>query len=62
LQVIVERCAGFEEAALAELGPGAQLEVTQVIGRGFSPLLDSYNGLTHALEVWQAGGRGAQGM
>ncbi|GLC44271.1 hypothetical protein PLESTF_000338200 [Pleodorina starrii] len=50
IEVVVERCAGPEEAALADLGPGAQLEVTQVIGRGFSPLLDSYNGLTHALE------------
>ncbi|GIL87393.1 hypothetical protein Vretimale_1684 [Volvox reticuliferus] len=50
IEVVVERTAGPEEAALADLGPGAQVEVTQVIGRGFSPLLDSYNGLTHALE------------
>ncbi|EFJ41106.1 hypothetical protein VOLCADRAFT_107842 [Volvox carteri f. nagariensis] len=50
IEVVVERSWGSEEVALADLGPGAQVEVTQVIGRGFSPLLDSYNGLTHALE------------
>ncbi|GFR40372.1 hypothetical protein Agub_g920 [Astrephomene gubernaculifera] len=51
IEIVVERGSGDpEEAQLAELGPGTQLEVTQVIGRGFCSLLDSYNGVTHALE------------
>ncbi|KAG2429604.1 hypothetical protein HXX76_010837 [Chlamydomonas incerta] len=50
IEIVVERTAGPADAALADMGPGAQLEVTQVIGRGFCSLLDSYNGLTHAME------------
>ncbi|KAG2438333.1 hypothetical protein HYH02_011029 [Chlamydomonas schloesseri] len=50
IEIVVERTAGPADAALADMGPGAQLEVTQVIGRGFCSLLDSYNGLVHAME------------
>ncbi|KAG2488488.1 hypothetical protein HYH03_012992 [Edaphochlamys debaryana] len=50
IEVVVERHGSSDDSVLAELGPGSQLEVTQVIGRGFCSLLDSYNGLTHALE------------
>jgi len=46
IEIAVERAA---EPALAALPPGAQVEVTQVAGRGFAPLLSSYT-VAQALE------------
>jgi hypothetical protein len=38
------------EARLAELGPGDELEVSGVVGRGFASMFSSYAGLLTALE------------
>lgn len=50
VEVVVDRRAGGDEAALADLAPGAAVEVSQVVGRGFASLFNSYSGLPASLE------------
>ena len=38
------------ESQLAEMGPGAVLEVSNVLGRGYASLFNSYVGLLSAME------------
>jgi hypothetical protein len=47
------------EPALAGLAPGAEVEVSQVVGRGFCSLLNSYEGLPAAMEVRGGAGCGS---
>lgn len=50
IEIVVEKDGIEDDSVLAELGPGSVLEVTQVIGRGFSSLFNSYIALPTALE------------
>lgn len=49
IEVVVDRHDG-EDERLAELGPGSLVEVSQVVGRGFASLFNSYVGLLSAME------------
>jgi hypothetical protein len=50
VEILVSREGGEDEAALAELAPGARFHVSEVIGRGFSSLFNSIVGLQSSLE------------
>ncbi|KAG7667718.1 hypothetical protein NADE_002642 [Nannochloris sp. 'desiccata'] len=50
VEILVSRHGGEDEAALAELAPGARFHVSEVIGRGFSSLFNSIVGLQSCLE------------
>lgn len=50
VEILVSRHGGEDEAALAELAPGARFHVSEVIGRGFSSLFNSIVGLQSSLE------------
>ncbi len=50
VEILVSRQGGEDEAALAELAPGARFHVSEVIGRGFSSLFNSIVGLQSSLE------------
>lgn len=50
IEVVVDKNGPEDDAALAAMGPGSVIEVSQVIGRGFSSLLNSYVNLPTALE------------
>ncbi|KAF5841870.1 hypothetical protein DUNSADRAFT_10576 [Dunaliella salina] len=65
IEVVAERAVGEDDEALSNLGPGAELEVSQVIGRGFSSVLGSGMGILGALESGQpllVIGMGLRGM
>lgn len=40
-----------QDPTISQLAPGAEVEVSQVVGRGFCSLLNSYEGLLTAMEV-----------
>jgi hypothetical protein len=40
-----------QDPTISQLAPGAEVEVSQVVGRGFCSLLNSYEGLLAAMEV-----------
>lgn len=50
IEVVVDKAVGGEQAALADLAPGSTVEVSQVVGRGFASLFNSYSGLPSSLE------------
>lgn len=50
IEIIADREGGEDDARLAELGPGAQIEVSQVVGRGFSSLFNTIVSVMSALE------------
>eukprot|EP00891_Asterochloris_glomerata_P008262 jgi/Astpho2/8262/fgenesh1_pg.00122_%23_34_t len=50
LELLVAADGEESEAHLAQLGPGAPLAISQVLGRGFASLFNSYVGLLSALE------------
>ncbi|DBB01404.1 TPA: hypothetical protein ACH3X1_000070 [Trebouxia sp. C0004] len=65
IEVLVDRHGGADEAALADLGPGGLLAVSQVVGRGYASLFNSYVGLLSAAEESRPLlliGMGARGM
>jgi hypothetical protein len=47
---VVDKAVGGEQAMLADLTPGSAVEVSQVVGRGFASLFNSYSGLPSSLE------------
>eukprot|EP00879_Flechtneria_rotunda_P026022 GHRR01027696.1.p1 GENE.GHRR01027696.1~~GHRR01027696.1.p1 ORF type:complete len:252 (+),score=27.77 GHRR01027696.1:140-895(+) len=51
IEVVVDRGCGGDQAQLADLKPGDTVEVSQVVGRGFASLFNSYSGLPSSLEV-----------
>ncbi|KAK9839211.1 hypothetical protein WJX81_001667 [Elliptochloris bilobata] len=50
IEVLVDRSGCADDRQLAQLGPGALLDVSNVIGRGYASLFNSYVGLLSALE------------
>ncbi|DBA66220.1 TPA: hypothetical protein ACH3X2_002595 [Trebouxia sp. C0005] len=65
IEVLVDRNGGADEVALADLGPGGLLAVSQVVGRGYASLFNSYVGLLSAAEDSRPLlliGMGARGM
>eukprot|EP00877_Chromochloris_zofingiensis_P009122 jgi/Chrzof1/4463/Cz14g14060.t1 len=50
IEVVVDKHSEGTEQRLAELAPGSVIEASQVIGRGFASLFNSYVGLPSALE------------
>eukprot|EP00798_Chlamydomonas_sp_ICE-L_P031293 gene31293-6441_t len=51
IEIVVDKESAVKnEAALAELGPGSLVEVSQVVGRGFASLFNSYVSVMSALE------------
>ncbi len=39
------------DPTISQLAPGAEVEVSQVVGRGFCSLLNSYEGMLTTMEV-----------
>ncbi|KAL3136385.1 hypothetical protein ABBQ38_005642 [Trebouxia sp. C0009 RCD-2024] len=65
IEVLVDKNGCADEATLAELGPGSLLSVSQVAGRGYASLFNSYVGLLSAAEDSRPLlliGMGARGM
>ena len=50
MQVLVDRDGDEQDQEMALLGPGKLLQVSNVVGRGFSSLFNSYVGLMSAME------------
>ncbi|KAK9802950.1 hypothetical protein WJX72_006330 [[Myrmecia] bisecta] len=50
IEVLVDRDGGEDDQKLAELGPGSLAEISQVVGRGYASLFNTYVGLLSALE------------
>lgn len=50
VQVLVDRDGSEQDREMALLGPGKLLQVSNVVGRGFSSLFNSYVGLMSAME------------
>ena len=50
MKILVDSQKKDQGQDLAELGPGSLLEVSEVFGRGYSSLFNSYVGLLSALE------------
>jgi hypothetical protein len=50
VQVLVDRDGDEQDQEMAVLGPGKLLQVSNVVGRGFSSLFNSYVGLMSAME------------
>ena len=46
----MDRCGNAQNRDLAEKGPGHQLQVSSVVGSGYSSLFNSYVGLLSAME------------
>ena len=50
MQILVDRDGDEQDQEMALLGPGKLLQVSNVVGRGFSSLFNSYVGLMSSLE------------
>lgn len=50
VQVLVDRDGSEQDQEMALLGPGKLLQVSNVVGRGFSSLFNSYVSLMSAME------------
>jgi len=50
IEVVVDKGSEGDEQKFGDLAPGAVVEVSQVVGRGFSSLFNSYASLSSALE------------
>ena len=50
MQVLVDRDGDEQDREMALLGPGKLLQVSNVVGRGFSSLFNSYVGLMSSME------------
>ncbi|KAF6262076.1 hypothetical protein COO60DRAFT_1699496 [Scenedesmus sp. NREL 46B-D3] len=50
IEVVVDKHNGGDQSTLADMAPGATVEVSQVVGRGFASLFNSYSGLPSSLE------------
>lgn len=50
IEIVASRRGDDLDKHLADLGPGSLLQVSQVVGRGFSSLFNSYVGLPSSLE------------
>uniref|UniRef100_A0A383VD77 FAD-binding FR-type domain-containing protein n=1 Tax=Tetradesmus obliquus TaxID=3088 RepID=A0A383VD77_TETOB len=50
IEVVIDKRNGGDQSTLADMAPGATVEVSQVVGRGFASLFNSYSGLPSSLE------------
>ncbi|GAX84322.1 hypothetical protein CEUSTIGMA_g11744.t1 [Chlamydomonas eustigma] len=50
IEIVADRNGCVDDKRLCELGPGSQLEVSQVVGRGFSSLFSSASSVPAAVE------------
>eukprot|EP00878_Enallax_costatus_P008536 GHUV01008924.1.p1 GENE.GHUV01008924.1~~GHUV01008924.1.p1 ORF type:complete len:243 (+),score=14.53 GHUV01008924.1:144-872(+) len=51
IEVAIDKGDGAQQSQLGDLAPGESVEVSQVVGRGFASLFNSYSGLPSSLEV-----------